>query len=195
MEPHDDSGDSADLGAAIASAAAGDADSLALLAKRAATLALRTASALISDREDVRDISQDVALEVLRSLEQLRDPEAFDAWVHRIAVRRTSRVMRLRSIVHRREIPIVFADGVGGGDGFVDAVARRRSLAKAIGDLPQRQRIVLALRYVHDLSDAEIARALGCQVGTVHSALSRARQALRTSPTLSGLNPVIKKGS
>ena len=47
--------------------------------------------------------------------------------------------------------------------------------------LPPRQRAALTLRYVHDLSDAEIARALRCRPGTVRSLLSRGRDAVRSA--------------
>ena len=45
--------------------------------------------------------------------------------------------------------------------------------------LPQRQRAVIVLRYYEDLSEAEIAEALGCAVGTVKSTASDAMRALR----------------
>ena len=51
----------------------------------------------------------------------------------------------------------------------------KRGLAK----LPVKQQFALVLRYVHDLSDEEIAAALGCRPGTVHALLSRGRVALR----------------
>jgi RNA polymerase sigma-70 factor (ECF subfamily) len=47
--------------------------------------------------------------------------------------------------------------------------------------LPARQRAALTLRYVHDLPDAAIARALRCRHGTVRSLLSRGREAVRAA--------------
>jgi RNA polymerase sigma-70 factor (ECF subfamily) len=64
------------------------------LARRATRLALRTASALVGNREEAADIAQDVAVDALRSLDQLRDPSAFDAWVHRITVRHALRHLK-----------------------------------------------------------------------------------------------------
>jgi DNA-directed RNA polymerase specialized sigma24 family protein len=52
----------------------------------------------------------------------------------------------------------------------------------------------LALRYVHDLSDEEIASALGCRVGTAHALLSRGREALRRNPRLAELAPQTATG-
>jgi RNA polymerase sigma-70 factor (sigma-E family) len=50
---------------------------------------------------------------------------------------------------------------------------------EAVGRLPFRQRSVLALRFYSDLSEAEIARVLGCRPGTVKSSLSRGLAKLR----------------
>jgi RNA polymerase sigma factor (sigma-70 family) len=55
----------------------------------------------------------------------------------------------------------------------------------AVGRLPWAQRVVLVLRYLDDLPEAEVARLLGCSVGTVKSRASRALSALRSSDLLS----------
>ena len=60
-----------------------------------------------------------------------------------------------------------------------DAVAERDFLMRSLGVLPPRQRTVLMLRYFKDLSEAEIADALGCSVGTVKSQVSRGLARLR----------------
>jgi RNA polymerase sigma-70 factor (ECF subfamily) len=70
----------------------------------------------------------------------------------------------------------------------------RGALADALSELPPKQRVALALRYVHDLSDAEIAAALGCRQGTVHALLSRGRAALRHDPQLALLAPGFAPG-
>jgi RNA polymerase sigma-70 factor (sigma-E family) len=60
-----------------------------------------------------------------------------------------------------------------------DAVAERDYLLRALAALPPRQRTVLVLRYFNDLSEAEIADALGCSVGTVKSQASRGLARMR----------------
>jgi RNA polymerase sigma-70 factor (ECF subfamily) len=177
----------------------GDPDAAGALARRATRLALRTAAALLGSRDEVSDIAQDVAVDALRSLGKLREPDAFDAWVHRITVRHTMRRLRQRRRVREAETPLALlaetAQPAVPQDADPDAViAARQALATALAGLPARQRLALALRYVHDLSDAEIAAALGCREGTVHALLSRGRQALRRDPHLAEVANYFKGG-
>src|ERR1700735_4709772 len=78
----------------VRSAQRGDAAAVESVARRACRLALRTASAVLTGQASAADVSQDVAVEVIRSLDRLRDPMAFDAWVHRITVREALRAAR-----------------------------------------------------------------------------------------------------
>ncbi|HEY6935030.1 MAG TPA: SigE family RNA polymerase sigma factor [Marmoricola sp.] len=88
-----------------------------------------------------------------------------DAYVRRVMVNRNISVWRLR----RRESLTDVTPEVGYVDQSTDL-----DLWRAISRLPARQRAVVALRYYEDLSEAEIARVLGCSTGTVKSQASRA---------------------
>jgi RNA polymerase sigma-70 factor (sigma-E family) len=48
----------------------------------------------------------------------------------------------------------------------------------AVRSLPDRQRSCVVLRYLEDMSDAEVARVLGCSVGSVKTHMHRARLSL-----------------
>jgi RNA polymerase sigma factor (sigma-70 family) len=63
--------------------------------------------------------------------------------------------------------------------GFADAADEIRQVREAIRQLPSTQRAVTVLRYYYELNEAEIAETLGISKGTVKSASSRARAALR----------------
>jgi RNA polymerase sigma factor (sigma-70 family) len=161
-----------------------------LAARRALTIALRTSAAIMGSRDEASDVAQDVAVDVLRSLDRLRAPEAFDAWVHRITVRHVLRALRRRR-ASGIEIPLALAGELEQRAVLeVDRdllLAARGALGHALTTLPPRQRLAIALRYVHDLTDREIAEALGCRRGTVNALLSRARATLREAPALKEL--------
>jgi RNA polymerase sigma-70 factor (ECF subfamily) len=178
---------------------AGDGDAAEPLARRALRLSLRTASALVRSHEDAADIAQEVAIDALGSLGKLRDPEAFDAWVHRITVRHAMRRLKKERSRRKIEAPLALLDEAGlrgaiAEDDIDRRLAARHALVGALSRLPARQRMALALRYVHDLSDAQIAAALGCRVGTVHALLSRGRKALRVDHQLVGVTLDLKEG-
>jgi RNA polymerase sigma-70 factor (sigma-E family) len=65
----------------------------------------------------------------------------------------------------------------------------RQEVLDALCTLTVRQRTVLALRYFHDLSETQVADALGCTVGTVRSTTSRSLAQLRTAIVDEPLGP------
>jgi RNA polymerase sigma-70 factor (ECF subfamily) len=153
-----------------------DALSAERVAGRALQVARRTALGVLGDPEAAADIAQDVAITAVRRAGSLRDPAALDAWLHRIAVRAALRESRRSG--RRRAAERAGHDPPGAPARDAQPVAGSLAL---LDGLPARQRAALTLRYVHDLTDAEIARALRCRPGTVRSLLSRGRDAVRAA--------------
>jgi RNA polymerase sigma factor (sigma-70 family) len=181
-------------GTLIAAHRRGDPSAAEELARRACRLALRTSGAILRSRDEAADVAQDVAVEVLCSLHRLREPEAFDAWVHRITVRQAVGHLKRAGRRGAAETPLALLAELDEPDASGDLdpeelIAARGVLATALAELPPRQRLALALRYVHDLSDAEIAAALRCRTGTVHALLSRGRAGLRRDAHLAQFAP------
>jgi DNA-directed RNA polymerase specialized sigma24 family protein len=83
----------------------GDPEAREVLARRACTLALQTAAAIVRSRDEASEMAQDVAVDVLRSLYRLRDPDASDAWVHRITARHALRHLGKRRTARSRQTP------------------------------------------------------------------------------------------
>jgi RNA polymerase sigma factor (sigma-70 family) len=144
-------------------------------AERAVCVGYRSALGILGDPDAAADVAQEVALVALRRGHTLRDPERRDVWLHRTAVRAALRAARRdRS---RRDAENAQAERAGAASQELEP-----ELAGALAlldGLPARQRAALTLRYVHDLPDAAIARALGCRKATVRSLLSRGRAAVR----------------
>jgi RNA polymerase sigma-70 factor (sigma-E family) len=67
------------------------------------------------------------------------------------------------------------------------AVHRRVAMGAALATLSRRERAVVVLRYVEDLTERQTAAMLGVAVGTVKSVNARALGKLRTAPELSGV--------
>jgi RNA polymerase sigma-70 factor (sigma-E family) len=89
---------------------------------------------------------------------------------------------RLRRIAH--EVPDrAVADGT-------DDHAERDAMIARLAQLPRRQRAAIVLRYYVGLSDAEVAKELGCRESTVRSQISRALASLRIDITESAADPV-----
>lgn len=179
-----------DVVAAVERACRNDPEALELVARLALRLALRTSAAMLGSRQDAVDIAQDVAIDVLHGLRGLRDPSRFDAWVHRIAARRTLRYLRSRRGRARAERTLEELEEQEHPTTSLceDALSEQWSAAPAIrqalAELPPRQRLALALRYVAGLTDSEIAEVLSCRRGTACSLLSRGRTALQANPLL-----------
>jgi RNA polymerase sigma factor (sigma-70 family) len=172
----------------VARAVEGDVGAREEVATRAFRLALRTATATLGDRDAAADIAGDVTVDVLNGLRKLRDPGRFDAWVHRITVRHTLRFFR-RGLHEQLRGEMPDDVGIEANADREDAFALHEAMRQAMARLPPRQRLAMALRYVHDLKEDDVAAALGCRSGTAAALLSRARATLRCDPHLADFDP------
>jgi RNA polymerase sigma-70 factor (sigma-E family) len=84
--------------------------------------------------------------------------------------------------------------GASSGVDPIEAVLDRSLLSTLLGSLPRKQRAAIVLRYFHDLSDAEIATAIGCRINTVRSLISRGTQSLRSMAVLPQTSVLRAKG-
>jgi RNA polymerase sigma-70 factor (sigma-E family) len=135
--------------------------------------AYRAAFRLLGSRPDAEDAAQEACARACVRWRKVQRLDAPVAWVVRvatnIAIDRWRQLQRdaARAVDAPTEVPAL--DG------------RRVDLHRALESLPKRQRDVVVLRYVVDLSEAETAEALGCAPGTVKSHASRGIAALRAA--------------
>jgi RNA polymerase sigma-70 factor (ECF subfamily) len=134
-----------------------------------------TRSVPATDRAD--DVLQEVWLDVFRHLPRLADPQAFRAWVYRIARDRAFGLLRKSRQVEQPLGEIDVPDEAD--DNGFDAEDAARIHA-ALDLLPPEQREVLVLRFVETMSYEAIARVTSQPLGTVRSRLFYAKRALRT---------------
>ena len=132
-------------------------------------LAYRVAYRILGDRSDAEDVAQEALARA--ALRWSRLHERPEGWVSRVAANLA--IDRYRRRRRQPQIPM-------GPVGVVDAkLGERGDLVVALRKLPRRQREVVVLRYLADFSEADVAVALGCSVGTVKSQASRGLSSLR----------------
>lgn len=116
---------------------------------------------------DALDVLQETFTAAWQGLPRLKQPAKFWPWLVGIAVHKAADAARGRSETAEHE-----PDAVGREDESV------LEIKQAIASLPPHFRDVLLLRYRMQLSEEEVAEALGIRVGTVKSRTARARKAL-----------------
>jgi RNA polymerase sigma-70 factor (ECF subfamily) len=132
---------------------------------------VRVATAILRDEERAVEAVQDGFAAALRDRSRFRGDGPLEAWVWRIVV---NCARRARAGSDRFELRD--ADQAAESEELADAHVR-----EAIARLPERQRLVLFLRYYADLDYASIATAAGIRPGTVAATLHAAHATLRNS--------------
>ena len=132
---------------------------------------------ILRDPELARDAVQEALIRAWRDLPGLRDPDRFDAWLHRLTVHACLDLVRRRKrrVIEVELTPLHDAQAPDSTSGVADALYIERMLAT----LDPPQRAVVVLHYYLDLSLPETAAALSIPVGTAKSRLNRALAAMR----------------
>jgi RNA polymerase sigma-70 factor (ECF subfamily) len=141
----------------------------------------RTVRGMLRSEADAEDVTQDAMLAVLTSLHKYtpRRDARFAAWVTTIAVNTARRRFRRRrpELTATGELPDTPDDGADPADAL-DRARRRRALLIALAELPERERVIVSLRYGAELNATEIGTAVGLEAATVRKMLERARTRL-----------------
>jgi RNA polymerase sigma-70 factor, ECF subfamily len=137
------------------------------------------AQRILRDVDRAEDALQEALVIAWRDLPGLRDPDRFDAWLHRLVVRAClAEAMRdRRRVSNLRVLPI---DVPTETDDFL-SVANRDQLERGFRRLSPQQRALLALRHFEGRDTTEIAEILGIPVGTARSRLHHAHRAMRAA--------------
>ncbi len=146
---------------------------------------VRLATMLVDEQGVAEELVQDafVAVSRVREDRSLRDPDAAAAYLRTAVANRARSQLRKRRVRRRHLRSVGPPPAAPPADGPVlEAESTRRMLA-ALDRLPGRQREVLLLRYYGDLSEAEIAEALGISAGTVKTHAHRGLAALEEQMT------------
>jgi RNA polymerase sigma-70 factor (ECF subfamily) len=161
----------------------GDVRAYGELVERYREVAFRTAYLVVRNAADAEDAAQEAFVKAYYALGRFRAGEPFRPWILRIVTNEARN--RRRSAGRRERLALRLALDRGAGDAAPSpavaamATETRAALLAALDRLGERDRTVIAYRYLLDLSEAETAAALGVRRGTVKSRLSRALARLR----------------
>jgi RNA polymerase sigma-70 factor, ECF subfamily len=153
-----------------ARAGAGDVAAFVLLVERYRSPLIGYIYGLTGQREEAEELAQEAFCRVWEKLPTLRRHDRLVGWLYRIA-------HNLAISAQRRPRLAVLVDDppsreANAADGFLE-------VHRAVAQLPEPQRVIVALRHFTGLSHEEIAEVLSIPAGTVRSRLSRAYAVLR----------------
>jgi RNA polymerase sigma factor (sigma-70 family) len=162
----------------------GDATAYAALVRDHEEIAFRIAYVICGNAADAEEAAQDAFVKAYNALGRFRSGEPLRPWLLAIVA---NEARNRRRSAGRRTALVLRAAGEGRPSGEAApspeaallAGERRSRLLAALGRLNERDRTVVAYRYLLELSEAETAAALGVRPGTVKSRLSRALDRLR----------------
>jgi RNA polymerase sigma-70 factor (ECF subfamily) len=157
----------------------GDREAFAILARSSADRLFAVSHRILRDVGRAEDAVQQTLVIAWRELPRLRDPDRFDAWIHRLLVNacyaeaRDARKWNIAVHLLPADRPVV-------RDEFL-SIADRDQLERGFRRLPSDQRSILVLRHYLGLSPTEIAETLGIPEGTARSRLHYAHRAMRAA--------------
>jgi len=163
----------------VVRAQAGDRDAFGALATAAYDRLYGIARRILRDSHSAEDAVQETLIRSWRDLRSLRDPDRFEAWLHRLLVHSChdqSRSSR-RFAVEVREID---ADRPDSSDDYA-LVAQRDELERAFLKLSVEHRAVIVLTHYVGLPATEVGLILGIPVGTVYSRLHYGIRSMRAA--------------
>lgn len=148
----------------------GDQEALVTLLQRRNQKLYRIAYMYVHNQADALDVVQETALQALLSIKRLRQPQYFDTWLVRIAIRCAYKQMASAPVPLSTASPSIAPTTMSD---------LRFDLQRDLAQLPVKLQEVVVLYYFEDQSLQTIAKGLHLPLGTVKSRLSRALTRLR----------------
>lgn len=137
---------------------------------------------MLQNTHEAEDLTQDVFIQLYRKISSFRGDSAFTTWLHRMTVNQVlmhfrKRNVKFEKVTEEGETPEQVVAGTSNPNRMpvVDKIA----LKIAIDQLPEGYKNVFVLHDVEGFEHEEVARILGCSVGTSKSQLHKARLKLR----------------
>jgi len=156
----------------------GDRDAYDILLTQSVDAMYRVARLILRDYDSAADAVQEALVRCWRDLPRLREPDRFDAWLHRVLLHAITDEARGRRRRARARLALLSIPADADGS---SALADRDQIARVFGRLSLEHRTVVVLHHYLGMTADEAAAAIGIPVGTVKSRLHYAVEALRAA--------------
>jgi RNA polymerase sigma-70 factor (ECF subfamily) len=165
-------------GGLLAAARSGDEASFERLIQPLLGVGFRLARAMLHDDGEAEDVIQDAMFRAWHSLHQVRSPAHVKPWFLTIVANRSRSIRKTRrwSEIRWPDLRIAWPSPA-------DFVARREDLAEALRRLGPEERAVVHLRFYEDMSNKDVAEALGISPAAARTRIHRALRHLRIKYT------------
>ena len=137
---------------------------------------------MLQNASEAEDLTQDVFIQLYRKIGSFRGDSAFTTWLHRMTVNQVLMHFRKRTVKFEKtteegETPVQIVSGTE--NPYRMPIVDKIAIEHAIEQLPNGYKNVFVLHDVEGFEHEEVARILGCSVGTSKSQLHKARLKLR----------------
>lgn len=151
---------------------------------------IKVAYYFLGNMEDAEDLSQDIFLEIMESINKFRKEASFSTWVYRITVnkslnrirknKRGAMISHLESLFHPSQESEACRHGIPATSCTpLEEEEKRMLLHRAIGSLPENQRISFVLHKFEERSYKEISEIMSVSLSSVESLIHRAKMNLQ----------------
>jgi RNA polymerase sigma-70 factor (ECF subfamily) len=172
----------------VEAAARGDHEAFEVLATSAGDRLYSVARLILRTSDLAEDAVQEALVRAWRQLPSLRDPDKFDAWLHRLVVNACADQGRQMRRWSQQVRPLVVEPSIRDDTG---TIADREQLERGFQRLKPEQRAVIVLHFYSGFSAAEIAGILGIPEGTARSRLHYSTEAMRAALEADARQPVV----
>ena len=170
----------------VAECLAGNEAAIEMLVREYEAGIFRLALSILGDAAEANEVVQETFLAALRALPSYEEKKSFRAWLYTIALNHSRSHLRKRKVIGRLRSTLtsIFrleSEKQVSPEEAVIRNEREAALWRSLNQLDERHRIVVILRYFHELPVSEISEILCVNEGTIHSRLHTAREKLRDS--------------
>lgn len=156
----------------------GDQEAARALTYRHAPRVMALSRRLLRDQAEAEDVAQEAMLRLWKIAPEWRQGEAkVSTWLYRVASNLCTDRLRKKKGTNLDDIPEP-ADDTPSVETQMTTNDRATALQEALNQLPERQKLAVTLRHIHELSNPEISAIMDISVEAVESLIARGKRAL-----------------